>query len=83
MYWDDLKAELMGIVDWRTFTWPLQIAWASSQHGSLGALGLLTLWLKASRVSVPTNKDEVVWPFVTLVVRLGSGSKYSYACPDS
>lgn len=36
-------------VSQNTHAWPLHVTWASSQHGSLGAVGLPTFGLKAPK----------------------------------
>lgn len=60
--WDDLKAMLI----WDCQPEHLHVVWASSQHGSLKLATLLKWWLRAPRVSVPSDQGSSPMVFHTL-----------------
>lgn len=74
-------------VDWSAYMRPFQVGWASSQHGSLGVVELLTQQLRASKVSVSLIKVDAASPFPTQPWKSYSitssvlyGGKQSQAC---
>ena len=59
--WDGLKAWPPGHIPGSTCSWPLPVAWASSEHGFL----TLSMAAGGSKSKCPRDKEEAALPLTT------------------